>query len=68
MICKGPTVKPAATKVFISTRYVFIHFVSTFYVNILGNKIDLELSSVIARPKFVKLHLGTFVSMLAIDL
>jgi len=55
-------------KVFIFTRYVFIHFVCTFYIEILGNKIDLELPSGLAWRKFVKSHLADFDTELALDL
>ena len=56
------------SKVFIFTRYVFIHFVCTFCIYILGNKIDLELPSGLAWRKFVKSHHTTFDTKLALDL
>ena len=46
-------------KVFILTRFVFIHFVCTFYIDILGNKIDLEIPSGLAWCNFVKYYHAT---------
>ena len=57
-----------ATKDFIFTSYVFIYFVCTFYINILGNKIDLELPSGLVWHKFVKSHHATLVTGFAFDL
>ena len=54
--CQQTIVK---SKVYIFTRFVFIHFVYTFYINILGNKIDLEIPSGIAQGKFVKSYHAT---------
>ena len=56
------------TKVFIFPRYVFIHFVCTFNIDILGNKADLELYTGLAWQKFIKLHHATFVDKLALYL
>jgi len=55
------------TRVFILTRYVFMLFVYTFYNNILGNKIDLELPSGLAWWKFMNLYHATFDIELVID-
>ena len=52
-------------KVFIFTRYVFIHYVCTLHIDILGNKIDLELPSGLAWHKYIKSH---HVTKLALDL
>ena len=35
-------------KVFILTRFVFIHFVSIFYIDILDNKTDVDLSAALS--------------------
>ena len=46
------------SKVYIFTRFVFIHFVCTFYINILGNKIDLEIPRGIAATRSRKGRIG----------
>ena len=45
------------TKVFIFTRFFLIHFVCTFYIYILNNKIDLELSGWLAWLYCITKHL-----------
>ena len=47
------------TRVYIFTRFVFIHFVCTFYIDILGKKIDLEIPSGLAWCNFVKSNHAT---------
>ena len=44
------------SKVFIFNRFYLIHVACTFYIDILDNKIDLELPIGIAWLNFVKLH------------
>jgi len=48
------------SKIVTFTRFVFIHFVCTFYTDILDNKIDLELSSGVAWLNILKLHQAFF--------
>ena len=44
------------SKVFISTRYVFIQFVCTFYTDILIDKVDPEILSGLVSLNYVNLH------------
>ena len=55
-------------KVFIFTRFVFIHFVCTFYINILGKKIDLEIPSGLAQGEICEILSLNLVAKLAFDL
>ena len=55
-------------KVYLFTRFVFIHFVCTFYTNILGKKIDLEIPSGLAQGEICKILSRNLVAKLALDL
>ena len=50
-------------KVFISTRYIFIHYISTVYSDILDNKVDLD-RCVVAIKENLRAHLykGAFIN------
>ena len=55
-------------KVYMFTRFVFIHFVCTFCINILGKKIDLEIPSGLAQGEICEILSRNLVAKLALDL